>query len=94
MPVPLNFPWGGVSGIVYVVSTCPMYINRNENEGGARSTKSPICFSPSTRGSFVLRAMADDGMDPTQYYHNRLGALAAQKAAGVNPYPHAFQPTV
>ncbi|CAA3019466.1 lysine--tRNA ligase-like [Olea europaea subsp. europaea] len=32
----------------------------------------------------------DEGMDPTQYYENRLRALAAQKEAGNNPYPHKF----
>lgn len=35
--------------------------------------------------------MADDeDMDPTQYFENRVKALAAQKAAGINPYPHKF----
>ncbi|KAK6134098.1 hypothetical protein DH2020_032156 [Rehmannia glutinosa] len=33
----------------------------------------------------------DEGMDPTQYYENRLRALAAQKSAGTNPYPHKFE---
>ncbi|XP_047981659.1 lysine--tRNA ligase isoform X1 [Salvia hispanica] len=33
----------------------------------------------------------DEGMDPTQYYENRLKALAAQKEAGSNPYPHKFE---
>ncbi|KAL0380790.1 UNVERIFIED_CONTAM: Lysine--tRNA ligase, cytoplasmic [Sesamum angustifolium] len=36
-------------------------------------------------------AAEDEGMDPTQYYENRLKALAAQKAAGINPYPHKFE---
>ncbi|KAL3828884.1 hypothetical protein ACJIZ3_017686 [Penstemon smallii] len=36
-------------------------------------------------------AVEDEGMDPTQYYENRLKALAAQKAAGNNPYPHKFE---
>lgn len=36
-------------------------------------------------------AAADDDMDPTQYYENRLRALAAQKEAGNNPYPHKFE---
>ncbi|XP_022887117.1 lysine--tRNA ligase, cytoplasmic-like [Olea europaea var. sylvestris] len=35
-------------------------------------------------------AAEDEGMDPTQYYENRLRALAAQKVAGNNPYPHKF----
>lgn len=26
-----------------------------------------------------------------QYHENRLSALAAQKAAGINPYPHKFE---
>ncbi|XAR51153.1 Lysine--tRNA ligase [Bertholletia excelsa] len=33
----------------------------------------------------------DEEMDPTQYFENRLKALAAQKSAGINPYPHKFQ---
>ncbi|KAI3467061.1 hypothetical protein Pfo_023724 [Paulownia fortunei] len=36
-------------------------------------------------------AAEDEGMDPTQYYENRLRALAAHKAAGNNPYPHKFE---
>ncbi|KAL3506687.1 hypothetical protein ACH5RR_032069 [Cinchona calisaya] len=32
----------------------------------------------------------DESLDPTQYYENRLQALAAQKDAGKNPYPHKF----
>ncbi|KAL3644670.1 hypothetical protein CASFOL_009850 [Castilleja foliolosa] len=36
-------------------------------------------------------AAEDDGMDPTQYYENRLRALAGQKEAGNNPYPHKFE---
>ncbi|KAK6146849.1 hypothetical protein DH2020_020718 [Rehmannia glutinosa] len=36
-------------------------------------------------------AAEDEGMDPTQYYENRLRALAAQKEAGNNPYPHKFE---
>ncbi|KAJ4778991.1 Lysine--tRNA ligase [Rhynchospora pubera] len=33
----------------------------------------------------------DEDMDPTLYYENRLKALAALKASGVNPYPHKFE---
>ncbi|KAK9167136.1 hypothetical protein Scep_002327 [Stephania cephalantha] len=32
----------------------------------------------------------DEDMDPTQYFENRLKVLAANKAAGGNPYPHKF----
>lgn len=32
----------------------------------------------------------DEDMDPTQFFENRLKALAAQKAEGKNPYPHKF----
>ncbi|XP_042416620.1 lysine--tRNA ligase-like [Zingiber officinale] len=32
----------------------------------------------------------DEDMDPTQYYENRLKALALIKATGGNPYPHKF----
>lgn len=35
-------------------------------------------------------AADDEDMDPTQYFDNRLKALAANKAAGMNPYPHKF----
>ncbi|KAL8265225.1 hypothetical protein R6Q59_023355 [Mikania micrantha] len=35
-------------------------------------------------------AADDEDMDPTQYFDNRLKTLAAQKAAGLNPYPHKF----
>ncbi|KAG9457264.1 hypothetical protein H6P81_001772 [Aristolochia fimbriata] len=36
------------------------------------------------------QAADDEDMDPTQFLENRLKALATQKAAGVNPYPHKF----
>ncbi|KAG9156355.1 hypothetical protein Leryth_009221 [Lithospermum erythrorhizon] len=37
------------------------------------------------------KAAADEeGVDPTQYYENRLKALSEQKEAGKNPYPHKF----
>ncbi|CAI9102926.1 OLC1v1001320C1 [Oldenlandia corymbosa var. corymbosa] len=36
----------------------------------------------------------DEELDPTQYYENRLKALASQKEAGKNPYPHKFQTTM
>ncbi|KAG8383269.1 hypothetical protein BUALT_Bualt05G0166800 [Buddleja alternifolia] len=36
-------------------------------------------------------AAEDEGMDPTQYFENRLRALAAHKEAGNNPYPHKFE---
>ncbi|XP_019166163.1 PREDICTED: lysine--tRNA ligase isoform X1 [Ipomoea nil] len=39
-------------------------------------------------------AAAEDEMDPTQYFENRLKALTAQKEAGANPYPHKFQVTI
>ncbi|MFS7918346.1 putative lysine--tRNA ligase [Helianthus anomalus] len=35
-------------------------------------------------------AADDEDMDPTQYFENRLKTLDAQKAAGLNPYPHKF----
>nr|XP_043627955.1 lysine--tRNA ligase [Erigeron canadensis] len=35
-------------------------------------------------------AADDEEMDPTQYHDNRLKALEAQKAEGLNPYPHKF----
>ncbi|KAK9275981.1 hypothetical protein L1049_023257 [Liquidambar formosana] len=36
------------------------------------------------------QAADDDDMDPTQYFENRLKAIATQKEAGKNPYPHKF----
>ncbi|KAL1559551.1 lysine--tRNA ligase [Salvia divinorum] len=36
-------------------------------------------------------ATEDEGMDPTQYFENRIRALAAQKETGSNPYPHKFE---
>ncbi|XP_057543621.1 lysine--tRNA ligase, cytoplasmic-like isoform X2 [Amaranthus tricolor] len=36
------------------------------------------------------QAVDDQDMDPTQYFENRVKSLAAQKAAGINPYPHKF----
>ncbi|XP_051148591.1 lysine--tRNA ligase-like [Andrographis paniculata] len=36
-------------------------------------------------------AAEDEGMDPTQYYENRLRSLATQKEVGINPYPHKFE---
>ncbi|CAL5375375.1 unnamed protein product [Camellia sinensis] len=36
------------------------------------------------------QAADDEDMDPTQYFENRLKALAAHKSAGINPHPHKF----
>ncbi|KAL7110602.1 hypothetical protein ACP275_05G036600 [Erythranthe tilingii] len=36
-------------------------------------------------------AAEDEGMDPTQYYENRLRFLSTQKESGCNPYPHKFE---
>ncbi|CAO2838182.1 unnamed protein product [Amaranthus hypochondriacus] len=36
------------------------------------------------------QAVDDQDMDPTQYFENRVKSLAAQKVAGINPYPHKF----
>ncbi|GFZ13757.1 lysyl-tRNA synthetase 1 [Actinidia rufa] len=33
---------------------------------------------------------AEEDVDPTLYFENRLKALALQKSAGINPYPHKF----
>uniref|UniRef100_A0A2N9HB10 lysine--tRNA ligase n=1 Tax=Fagus sylvatica TaxID=28930 RepID=A0A2N9HB10_FAGSY len=35
-------------------------------------------------------AADDEEMDPTQYFENRLKYLAAERAAGEEPYPHKF----
>ncbi|KAM7481053.1 hypothetical protein LguiB_005636 [Lonicera macranthoides] len=39
-------------------------------------------------------AADDDDMDPTQYFENKLKALAAQKEAGKNPYPHKIHVSI
>ncbi|KAG5563653.1 hypothetical protein RHGRI_000001 [Rhododendron griersonianum] len=36
----------------------------------------------------------DEDMDPTQYFENRLKAIAALKIAGSNPYPHKFHVSI
>uniref|UniRef100_A0A1D1ZK62 lysine--tRNA ligase n=1 Tax=Anthurium amnicola TaxID=1678845 RepID=A0A1D1ZK62_9ARAE len=36
----------------------------------------------------------DEDVDPTQYYENRLKAIASLKVAGTNPYPHKFDVTM
>lgn len=41
-------------------------------------------------------ALLDDSSeetDPNLYYENRVKALAAKKAKGLNPYPHKFEVT-
>ncbi|KAH7839328.1 hypothetical protein Vadar_002692 [Vaccinium darrowii] len=41
--------------------------------------------------NFQKPQVADEkDMDPTQYFKNRVKALAALKSAGINPYPHKF----
>ncbi|CAA0809031.1 Lysine--tRNA ligase [Striga hermonthica] len=47
--------------------------------------------NPRAQGRRAAAAAEDEGMDPTQYHENRLRALAAQKSAGANPYPHKFE---
>lgn len=44
---------------------------------------------PSSQGQ-KTPAGEDEGLDPTQYYENRLKVLAGQKEVGKNPYPHKF----
>ncbi|KAM7481056.1 hypothetical protein LguiB_005639 [Lonicera macranthoides] len=39
-------------------------------------------------------AADDEDMDPTQYFENRLKALAAQKEAWKNPYPHKIHVSI
>ncbi|GKB04041.1 lysine--tRNA ligase, cytoplasmic-like protein [Tanacetum coccineum] len=39
----------------------------------------------------VLEQSSIQEKDPTKYFDNRLESLNAQKAAGMNPYPHKFQ---
>ncbi|KAG5555427.1 hypothetical protein RHGRI_012833 [Rhododendron griersonianum] len=36
----------------------------------------------------------DEDMDPTQYFENKLKALAALKIAGINPYPHKLHVSI
>lgn len=39
-------------------------------------------------------ATDDEELDPTQYYANRVRALAELEAAGTNPYPHKFHTSI
>ncbi|KAK6132031.1 hypothetical protein DH2020_034224 [Rehmannia glutinosa] len=60
----------------------------------AKLLASPFLTSASAKPKPQTKKHApaeDEGMDPTQYYENRLRALAAQKSAGTNPYPHKFE---
>jgi lysyl-tRNA synthetase class 2 len=44
-----------------------------------------------SKSKFQKPQVADEeDMDPTQYFENRVKALAALKGAGINPYPHKF----
>ncbi|XP_057507440.1 lysine--tRNA ligase-like [Actinidia eriantha] len=42
------------------------------------------------QGSAPKPQGAEEDVDPTLYFENRLKALALQKSAGINPYPHKF----
>ncbi|KMT15777.1 hypothetical protein BVRB_3g057520 [Beta vulgaris subsp. vulgaris] len=48
---------------------------------------------PSSQGQ-KSQVADDEDMDPTQYFENRVKFLDAQKAAGINPYPHKFHVTL
>ncbi|CAI9107011.1 OLC1v1006276C1 [Oldenlandia corymbosa var. corymbosa] len=58
-----------------------------------KAVKDPVKTNPAmTRARAQQQQVGeDDELDPTQYFENRLKALAAQKEAGKNPYPHKFQ---
>ncbi|KAM7477640.1 hypothetical protein LguiA_025853 [Lonicera macranthoides] len=51
---------------------------------------------PTKPTSQVQKPLAadDEDMNATQYFENRLKALAAQKEAGKNPYPHKFHVSI
>ncbi|XP_021751771.1 lysine--tRNA ligase, cytoplasmic-like [Chenopodium quinoa] len=57
---------------------------RKEEEKAAKQAA-----MPSSQGQKAQLA-DDEDMDPTQYFENRVKSLDAQKAAGINPYPHKF----
>lgn len=42
----------------------------------------------------VKKQQDDEELDPTQYYANRVRALAEMQQQGVNPYPHKFHVSV
>ncbi|KNA24062.1 hypothetical protein SOVF_019180 [Spinacia oleracea] len=61
---------------------------RKEEEKAAKQAA-----MPSTQGQ-KSQVADDEDMDPTQYFENRVKSLDAQKAAGINPYPHKFSVTL
>lgn len=61
---------------------------RKEEEKAAKQAA-----MPSSQGQ-KSQIADDEDMDPTQYFENRVKSLAAQKAAGINPYPHKFYVTL
>jgi lysyl-tRNA synthetase, class II len=57
-------------------------------ESGAADVPGP---SAAAAANAALLSDSGEGLDPTQYFANRAAAIAAQKAAGGDPYPHKFQ---
>lgn len=65
---------------------------KQREEEKKRKEEEKVKQAAAVSSSKVQKPMAgdDEDMDPTQYFENRVKYLAAQKAAGKNPYPHKF----
>lgn len=56
-------------------------------EGGTKASNSGAAAA-------ALLGESGEDLDPSQYLANRKAAVVAKKEAGVNPYPHKFQPSM
>ncbi|WOG98607.1 hypothetical protein DCAR_0417951 [Daucus carota subsp. sativus] len=64
-------------------------LKNQQREEERRRKEEEMAAAASSNGHESLAAV-DDDMDPTQYFDNRIKALGALKAAGINPYPQEF----
>ncbi|CAA7016136.1 unnamed protein product [Microthlaspi erraticum] len=62
---------------------------REEERKRKEEEKAKLAPKASSQSQKAVAA-DDEDMDPTQYFENRLKYLAAEKAKGINPYPHKF----
>ncbi|KAH7841341.1 hypothetical protein Vadar_028603 [Vaccinium darrowii] len=89
--------------VVVVVDRSGAEVNMEAKEGESKtdywSGRREICryqrqslqVAAMSKSKFQKPQVADEeDMDPTQYFENRVKALAALKGAGINPYPHKF----
>ncbi|KAM7481052.1 hypothetical protein LguiB_005635 [Lonicera macranthoides] len=70
--------------------------NKQKEEERRRKEEEKEKEGPTKPTSQVQKPLAadDEDMNATQYFENRLKALAAQKEAGKNPYPHKFHVSI